>query len=55
MSEIMSEPKRVHVCAYTRQRLGRLEQVCEHWRSWPKQLTFGFWAGWQPGIRQWRM
>jgi len=35
-------PKRVHVNAYTRKRYGRLEQVCEHWRSWPHQLSFGF-------------
>lgn len=39
----MSEPKAVHVCAYTRMRNGRLEYVREHWRSWPGQLDlFGF-------------
>lgn len=30
--------KRVFVRAYTRFRLGRLEQVCQHTRSWPGQL-----------------
>jgi hypothetical protein len=38
MNDIMSEPKAVHVCAYTRTRNGRLEHVREHWRSWPGQL-----------------
>jgi hypothetical protein len=36
------EPKTVHVCAYTRIRFGRVEYVCEHYRSWPGQLDFGF-------------
>lgn len=31
------ERKTVHVCAYTRTRLGRLEYVCSHWRSHPGQ------------------
>jgi len=42
MADPTSGPKRVHVNAYTRKRLGRLENVIEHWRSWPNQLTFGF-------------
>lgn len=29
----------VHVCAYTRFRLGRFENVCQHWRSHPGQLS----------------
>lgn len=29
--------KPVHVCAYTRFRLGRLEYVCAHFRSYPGQ------------------
>ena len=37
-----SESKRVHVNSYTRKRLGRLENVYEHWRSWPNQLSFDF-------------
>jgi hypothetical protein len=31
--------KDVHVCAYTRFRLGKLEAVCSHWRSHPGQLS----------------
>lgn len=31
----MSDAKTVHVCAYTRVRKGRLEYVCQHWRSHP--------------------
>jgi hypothetical protein len=31
----MSHVKTVHVCAYTRVRKGRLEYVCQHWRSPP--------------------
>jgi hypothetical protein len=27
--------KSVHVCAYVRTRRGRLEYVCQHWRSAP--------------------
>jgi hypothetical protein len=30
--------KSVFVSAYTRFRLGRLEYVCQHWRSHPDQL-----------------
>lgn len=28
--------KTVHVCAYSRRRNGRMEQVCQHYRSPPK-------------------
>ncbi len=31
--------KSVFVRPYTRFRLGRFENVCQHWRSWPQQLT----------------
>jgi hypothetical protein len=37
-----SPEKAVHVRAYHRTRFGRLEHVCEHWRSWPGQLHFDF-------------
>ena len=36
MADPMSKP--VHVRDYLRTRFGRLEHVCEHWRSWPQQL-----------------
>lgn len=42
MVESVSERKLVHVRSYERVRFGRKEQVCEHWRSWPKQLSFDF-------------
>lgn len=42
MREGMTPPKLVHVRAYVRTRLGRLEHVCEHTRSLPRQLSFGF-------------
>lgn len=42
MSTFMPPPKVVHVCAYVRMRFGRKEHVCEHYRSWPRQLSFGF-------------
>lgn len=38
----MAKPKLVHVRAYDRTRLGRLEHVCAHTRSWPNQLSFDF-------------
>lgn len=28
--------KTVHVCNYSRFRLGRFESVCQHWRSLPR-------------------
>lgn len=31
----MAGKKTVRVCAYTRFRMGRLEYVCQHWRSPP--------------------
>lgn len=34
--------KVVHVNPYYRFRFGRLESVCEHWRSPPGQLAFDF-------------
>lgn len=34
--------KGVFVRAYVRFRLGRLENVCQHWRSHPGQLTLNF-------------
>ena len=42
MVKTMSEQKQVHVRAYERIRFGRKEHVCEHWRSWPGQLSFDF-------------
>lgn len=32
----------VKVRAYVRMRFGRLENVCAHTRSWPRQLAFDF-------------
>lgn len=34
--------KTVFVRAYTRIRFGALENVCQHWRSAPGQLSFDF-------------
>lgn len=34
--------KSVFVRAYVRLRFGRIEQVCQHWRSYPGQLSFAF-------------
>lgn len=31
--------KSVFVRPYIRFRFGRLENVCQHWRSWPHQLS----------------
>lgn len=31
--------KSVFVRAYSRFRFGRTEDVCQHWRSYPKQLS----------------
>lgn len=33
------KPKSVFVCAYVRFRFGRIENVCQHWRSFPHQLS----------------
>lgn len=38
----MLKSKVVKVRAYVRFRLGRLEHVCAHFRSWPRQLSFDF-------------
>jgi len=35
-------PKTVFVRAYVRFRFGKLENVCQHWRSHPGQLSFTF-------------
>lgn len=37
-----SQVKAVFVRAYKRWRFGREENVREHWRSWPGQLSFNF-------------
>lgn len=34
--------KGVFVRAYIRIRRGRIEHVCQHWRSYPGQLSFNF-------------
>jgi hypothetical protein len=34
--------KSVFVRAYRRTRFNREEHVCQHWRSMPHQLSFGF-------------
>lgn len=39
MSPSHTKPKTVHVRAYSRFRFGRNENVCQHWRSWPGQLS----------------
>ncbi len=36
---LASNPKSVFVRQYTRFRFGRTEQVRQHWRSCPNQLT----------------
>ena len=42
MAEPIATAKAVHVRSYQRTRFGRREHVCEHWRSWPRQLSFDF-------------
>lgn len=42
MYDMGGKAKLVHVRSYTRMRFGHREQVCEHWRSWPGQLSFSF-------------
>lgn len=39
MDKFMSRAKSVRVRAYTRIRFGSLENVCQHWRSFPHQLN----------------
>lgn len=34
-----SAKKDVYVRQYTRRRFGRIESVCQHWRSHPHQLN----------------
>ena len=36
---VLIKMKTVFVTAYTRFRLGRIEHVCQHWRSHPGQLN----------------
>jgi len=38
----ISRLKSVFVSPYVRFRFGRLEHVCQHWRSHPGQLSFDF-------------
>lgn len=42
MTDFIERVKDVFVRAYRRVRLGRPEQVRQHWRSHPRQLTFPF-------------
>lgn len=37
--DITSKPGSVYVRPYTRMRFGSLEHVCQHWRSYPRQLS----------------
>lgn len=39
---LVSRAKNVFVRAYTRVRFGNLENVCAHWRSDPRQLSFSY-------------
>lgn len=39
MSPSRFKPKTVYVRAYSRFRFGRNENVRQHWRSWPDQLS----------------
>jgi hypothetical protein len=41
-SNLISKTKSVFVHAYVRFRFGKLENVCQHWRSMPNQLSFNF-------------
>lgn len=42
MASAFAKPKSVFVRAYRRFRFGRLESVCQHYRSLPYQFSFGF-------------
>jgi hypothetical protein len=42
MAPSLSERAMVFVRAYTRIRFGALENVCQHFRSYPGQLSFNF-------------
>lgn len=39
MEHIFYRPKSVFVRAYVRLRYGKIENVCQHWRSFPHQLA----------------
>lgn len=39
---LFEKTKSVFVRAYIRIRFGKPENVCQHWRSFPNQLTFNF-------------
>ena len=38
MRRIYSRVRNVFVRSYVRSRFGKLENVCQHWRSYPGQL-----------------
>jgi hypothetical protein len=38
MKNVYNKAKNVFVRRYTRFRFGRIENVCQHWRSYPRQL-----------------
>jgi hypothetical protein len=42
MANVMTRRKSVHVNKYTRERFGKIECVCEHWRSHPNQMLLCF-------------
>ncbi len=39
MDGLTSRSKSVYVRRYNRRRFGRVEQVRQHWRSYPRQLS----------------
>ena len=39
MDALRSSSKSVYVRRYSRHRFGRTEQVRQHWRSYPRQLS----------------
>lgn len=42
MASAYFKSKGVFVRQYVRLRFGKIEHVCQHWRSHPGQLSFGF-------------
>lgn len=42
MASLFDKTKQVFVRAYTRIRFGKQENVCQHYRSFPNQLSFDF-------------
>lgn len=42
MAALFDNSKPVFVRAYMRNRFGREESVCQHYRSYPNQLSFKF-------------